>query len=932
MISKRFISLLMIVGICVTVFLPNLSGFASLEPQTNKPDQRIENLLEKMTPEEKVGQLFLVTFNDSVTDETSQIFDLIVAHDIGGVVLLNENDNFTESPDTINDAYNLVRDLQSIAWSKTQDQIIDSTKKTTISGSYIPLFIGISQEGDGYPEDQILSGLTPLPDLMALGATWQPALSRQVGVVAGKELSEIGFNLFLGPSLDVLTASGISGGSGLGARSFGGDPYWVGEMGMDYITGLHEGSQGRLAVIAKHFPGKGSSDRSPLQEVATVRKSLEQLKQIELAPFFDVTRNLPGKPNAADGLLVSHIRYQGFQGNIRTTTKPVSFDSQALSQILALTPFSTWRDNGGVIVSDDLGSQAVRRFYDPADQSFFARIIARDAFLAGNDLLYMGSIESTDALDNYSTIIQTLDYFTQKYNEDAAFAQRVDESVRRILGLKFRLFGSFSLENILTFSDLTEIGNSQAVTLEVARQAATLISPNALDLDVLVPSPPGYYDRILFLSDTNQQQQCSTCLVEPAFSKDAFLDAVYKFYGPNAGGLVNRGFLASYTFEDLAKIIIGGEGSIDLETELNYADWVVISILDSNSDQSLLEIFQRFLLERQDILRNKKVILFAFNAPYYLDATNISKLTAYYGIFGKSQPFVDVAARLLFQELTPFGDLPVSVSGIGYDLFTATAPDPNQIIDLFLDLPPEPDVTPNATPQATATSLYKVGDTISARTGMILDHNNRQVPDGTGVRFTLTSSTEGNILQIVDTVTVKGIAQTSFGINQPGLVELRAIIEPSVTSVVLQLDITSEGINVTVIPPTPTISESTPVYDATPSPIPTPSPSDTPKTIGFFEWFFMVIVLTGISWMAYLLGAKFFSIQWGIRWALCILLTGLVNYNLVITLLPGGYEWYLDIGSAAKIGMAMISAIIGWSIGYIWTRFSMNNSSDQTNQ
>ncbi|MFC2064933.1 glycoside hydrolase family 3 N-terminal domain-containing protein [Chloroflexota bacterium] len=440
MMLKRYKSILTIVIICVTVILPNLRGFASLESNSSNPDQQIVDLMEKMTPEEKVGQLFLVTFNGSAVDETSQIFDLIVAHDIGGVVLSNSNDNFSESPDTIQNAHSLIKDLQSIEWSNAQDQIIDSAKNTTISGSYIPLFIGISQDGDGYPDDQILSGLTPLPNLMALGATWQPELSRQVGMVAGRELSEIGFNLFLGPSLDVLTVSGISGGSGLGARSFGGDPYWVGEMGLNYITGLHEGSQGRLAIIAKHFPGKGSSDRSPLLEVATVRKSLEQLKQIELAPFFEVTRNLPGELDVTDGLLVSHIRYQGFQGNIRTTTKPVSFDSQALSQILALPPFSTWRENGGVIVSDDLGSQAVRRFYDPARQSFFGRIIARDAFLAGNDLLYMGNIESTDAVDNYSTIIQTLDYFTQKYNEDAAFAQRVDESVMRILELKLRIF------------------------------------------------------------------------------------------------------------------------------------------------------------------------------------------------------------------------------------------------------------------------------------------------------------------------------------------------------------------------------------------------------------------------------------------------------------------------------------------------------------
>ncbi len=77
-------------------------------------------------------------------------------------------------------------------------------------------------------------------------------------------------------------------------------------------------------VIAQNFPGTGNSDRSPDDEVATVRKSLDQLTQIELAPFFSVTSLAAGDPGRIDGVMVSHIRYQGFQGNIRATTKPIS--------------------------------------------------------------------------------------------------------------------------------------------------------------------------------------------------------------------------------------------------------------------------------------------------------------------------------------------------------------------------------------------------------------------------------------------------------------------------------------------------------------------------------------------------------------------------------------------------------------------------------
>ena len=78
-------------------------------------------------------------------------------------------------------------------------------------------------------------------------------------------------------------------------------------MGRAYIAGLHDGSNNRMVVIAKHFPGRGASDRSPEEELATVRKPLEQLKLVELLPFFAVTDSTQ-LAELADGLLVSHIR------------------------------------------------------------------------------------------------------------------------------------------------------------------------------------------------------------------------------------------------------------------------------------------------------------------------------------------------------------------------------------------------------------------------------------------------------------------------------------------------------------------------------------------------------------------------------------------------------------------------------------------------
>jgi beta-N-acetylhexosaminidase len=396
---QSFIRKFYVILIIISLILPISRGQAAPANQNQPGDEQAQSMLDKLTPEERVGQLFLVTFTGPeaamASSTGSQIYNLIVNYHVGGVILESVNDNFVGSDQTLPIAQSLTDQLQRDAYSASQSPQVNPVTNEQYTPAYIPLFIGVSQEGDGYPYDQILNGMTPLPSQMALGATWSTDLSRQVGNVLGKELAGLGFNLVLGPSLDVLEVPTSDSGGDLGVRTFGGDPFWVGELGQAYISGVHEGSNGKMVVAAKHFPGFGGSDRLPEEEVATVLSSLEQLKQIDLAPFFAVTGDAPDAASMTDALVVSHIRYQGFQGNIRATTRPVSFDPQAFSQLISLPEFESWRQNGGVMISDSLGSRAVRRFYDPSGQTFNGPLVARDAFLAGNDLLYLDNFLSS---------------------------------------------------------------------------------------------------------------------------------------------------------------------------------------------------------------------------------------------------------------------------------------------------------------------------------------------------------------------------------------------------------------------------------------------------------------------------------------------------------------------------------------------------------
>ena len=632
-----------------------LAGPADVRAQGGGPPAAVRAAFQKMSPEERIGQLFLVSFTGTDISNKSQVYDLIVNHHVGGAVLLAANDNFQAAPNTVKSAYQLTQGLQQMEWTTAVTPPLDPKTDLPVPHQYVPLFIAMAQDGDGPPGDQILSGLTPLPSEMAIGATWSPDLAKEAGAVMGKELTALGINMYLGPSLDVLENPSPTPNNDLGVNVFGGDPYWVSVMGSAYIGGLHTGSANRLLVIAKHFPGRGSADRANDLEVATVRKSLDELKQVELAPFFAVTGNAKTPESTTDGLLLSHIRYQGFQGNIRATTKPVSFDTQALSSILALPEFDSWHQKGGVVVSDNLGTQAVKQFYSTGTD-FPARTVARDAFVAGNDLLYLGNIVSSDQPDNYSTVLQILAFFTQKYRDDPAFAQRVDSSVLRLLTLKFRLYGAFNIQGVSApQTGLDDLGVSQQVTFDVARRAASLLSPDARDLSTLLPTPPQVRDRIIFFTDTMPVQQCSICQLQAVPDMQALQNTITQLYGPQSGNQSSSSFrMASYSLNDLASYL-AGKNSPYLTDDLASADWVIFSLVSSNNNQ--VQLISSFLSGQQDLLRNKHVILFAFGAPYYLDATDISRLAAYYALYGKQPPFVEVAARLLFQELSSHGGL-----------------------------------------------------------------------------------------------------------------------------------------------------------------------------------------------------------------------------------------------------------------------------------
>jgi beta-N-acetylhexosaminidase len=825
---RRILYLLAIVMILASP-MAALASSSRLAPLPDSAD----DLLSQMTAEERIGQLFLVTFQGSSAEDGSAIDTLIRQHHIAGVVLLAENDNFAAAPNTAESLRQLVTSLQEIEYQNSLEQsILDSATNQEKAPTFVPLLVAVSDELGGASISRFVDGMSSLPNEMAIGATWDPNLAEESGRAFGQELKSLGVNMYFGPSLDVLEEPGQAGPGDLGSRTFGGDPYWVSQMGSAFVRGLHEGAAGGLAVIAKHFPGHGGSDRPLQEEVATVRKSIDQLLQIELPPFFAVTGSAPGESaSAVDGLLVSHIRYQGFQGNIRATTRPISLDPEAYRQLMSLDPIQTWRESGGLTVSDSLGSRAIRRFRDPLEQSFQPQLVARDALVAGNDLLYAGNIKGPNDADELSAIESTLSFFTQKYREDPVFAQRVDEAVLRILRMKLRLYeGAFVESRVLPRAPAREVlGTNEDVAFAVLRKAATLISPTAEEIDTRLGGSPDLGERVVFFTDVQPISRCAACDTVPVMAVDSLERRVNNLYGPGAAGQVGTWNLWSFSLADLASYLGQTPPSAqpfpltspdNLDEPLRTADWLVFSVTDVNSDRYGANALQLLLDERPDLVQNKKVVVFGFDVPYGLDATDLSKIGVFYNLYAASDPAIDVAARLLFEELTAPGAPPVSVPGIGYDLITALQPTRDQLISLSIE-----GVVGEGTPTADVNTGFTQGSVIRVGTDVIQDSNGHPVPDDTPVEFVI--SQPENIQQTVEAVTRDGVAEITYRLERLGLFVIQARSDPALRSDVLQLDV-QEG-----VPAFPTVIAPTELPTETLEPTDTPGLlTATPESFG----------------------------------------------------------------------------------------------------
>ncbi|MFW5642469.1 MAG: glycoside hydrolase family 3 protein [Alkalispirochaeta sp.] len=343
-------------------------------------EELARDLLEAMSPEERVAQLLMVSW--TTEEPTPEIMRWIRERNIGGVKIFGWNG---ENLPILNDAI-VTMQAESLA--------------TELS---IPLFTATDQEG-GWVR-HIKDGTSITPGNMAIGATGLPYDAMMSARYIGLELRALGVNMNFAPTVDVYINPEAHV---IGPRAFSGDAVTTGLLGVAFFHGLE---QTGVIATAKHFPGHGNARGDSHGMLPVIEDDFDTLWERDLLPFRMLVRE--GVPAVLSG----HLSFPEITGDSVPASISPYFKQRVLRDRLNFE---------GVVITDDLYMGGALE-YGRAQGWDFAEIVKR-AIEAGNDIVMLSR---TPAFNG--PIWQRL---INAYRDEPGFRERVDESVLRILRIK----------------------------------------------------------------------------------------------------------------------------------------------------------------------------------------------------------------------------------------------------------------------------------------------------------------------------------------------------------------------------------------------------------------------------------------------------------------------------------------------------------------
>ena len=380
-----------------------------------------EKTLQKLSLEEKVGQLFMIWVRAEFLNVNSPEY-------------LNLRDNMRK--------YHIGSFAMTVRWDppflyRNQPYEAAELLNRLQQDSKLPLLIAADFERG---VTMRLHGATGFPHAMAFGATGRIDYAEAFGRITAQEARAIGVHWNFFPDADVNSnpANPI-----INTRSFGEDPQQVGDLVVAYIRGAR--ANGMLTTV-KHFPGHGDTATDSHLSVAQVTGDRARLNSVELPPFRKAIEA------GVDSVMVAHVTIPALEpdpNRVATTSPAIVTD--LLKKQLGFK---------GIVVTDALDMAGLTRLYS-------ANIgrAAVDAFKAGNDLLLIPA----DLDASYKAVLEAA------RSGEIPRAQ-LDASVLKLLKAKASLgLEKARLVNLEALSNLVGKPENLALGQQISDDSVTLV-------------------------------------------------------------------------------------------------------------------------------------------------------------------------------------------------------------------------------------------------------------------------------------------------------------------------------------------------------------------------------------------------------------------------------------------------------------------------
>ena len=592
-------------------------------------EQRVNDLVSRMTLQEKVGQLRCTLAWNYYTIkgknvEPSELFKKDIAEgQIGMLWGTYRADPWTQK--SLENGLN--PELAAKAGNALQKYVIEHTRLG------IPLFLA-----EEAPHGHMAIGTTVFPTGFGMAATWNPALIEKTGEVIGQEIRLQGGHISYGPVLDLAREPRWSRVE----ETMGEDPVLAGELGAAMVKGLGGGILSKpYSTIAtlKHFIGYGTTEAG--QNGGITIAGARELQESFLPPF---------KKAINAGALSVMTSYNSLDGIPSTCSKAL------LTDLLR----TQWGFNG-FVVSDLYSIDGIHGTHRVAETKQQAGVMALKAGVdADLGALAFGRLE--DAVQ-----------------KGMVTEAEIDVAVKRILKMKFEM-GLFEHPYVdaAQAKQLVRSDNNKAVALQVAREVITLLKnqnhvlPLSKNKKVLVcgPNADNVYNMLGDYTAPQEEGNVKTILAGIRSKLPASQVTYVK-------GCAVRDTTASNIAEavaaakeaDVVVVAVGGSSARDFKTSYKETG---AAVTDSKtiSDMDCGEGFDRATLTP---LGHQMQLLKALKATgkplvvVYIEGRPMDKswaaqhadalLTAYY----PGQEGGTAIADVLFGDYNPAGRLPVSV-------------------------------------------------------------------------------------------------------------------------------------------------------------------------------------------------------------------------------------------------------------------------------